>query len=186
MVEKLFCIIVAAFNAATNNEPLLWLHQKGACKYTTHSVRCGTAFQAKSQCSNFIRQALPPLDLFYFLILCNFLLSEAGPVASDNGCKRAFDSILRNRLILQLRKQCWPEFVIHWREMLLAQPLANVRFEDAIAAALEFLCGIPQGSPFSLILYVLATAALYELPGDTHWYGYTDNTAMLFVGDTLS
>lgn len=70
--------------------------------------------------------------------------------------------------------------------MLLAQPLANVRFEDAIAAALEFLCGIPQGSPFSLILYVLATAALYELPGDTHWYGYTDNTAMLFVGDTLS
>ncbi|OAA62384.1 reverse transcriptase [Akanthomyces lecanii RCEF 1005] len=69
--------------------------------------------------------------------------------------------------------------------MFLAQRLASVRLEDATAEALELLCGIPQGSPLSPILYLLATAALYELPGATHRYGYADDTAMLFVGDTL-
>jgi len=97
----------------------------------------------------------------------------------------AYDAILPNRLILQLRKQGWPEFLIRWLALYLAKRLASVRFEDAIAEALELLCGIPQGSPLSPILYLLATAALYELPGATHRYGYADDTAMLFVGDTL-
>ncbi|KAM3474861.1 hypothetical protein MY5147_004061 [Beauveria neobassiana] len=69
--------------------------------------------------------------------------------------------------------------------MFLANRLANVRFEDAIAEALELLCGIPRGSPLSPILYLLATAALYKLPGATQRYGYADDTAMLFVGETL-
>ncbi|TQV90121.1 reverse transcriptase [Cordyceps javanica] len=97
----------------------------------------------------------------------------------------AFDAILRNRLILQLRKQGWPDFLIRWLAMFLTHRLANVRFEDAIAESLELLCGIPQGSPLSPILYLLATAALYALPGATQRYGYADDTAMLFVGDTL-
>ncbi|KAM3448378.1 hypothetical protein NHJ6243_010114 [Beauveria neobassiana] len=69
--------------------------------------------------------------------------------------------------------------------MFLANRLANVRFEDAIAEALELLCGIPQGSPLSPILYLLATAALYKLPGATQRYGYADDTAMLFIRETL-
>lgn len=97
----------------------------------------------------------------------------------------AFDAILRHRLILQLRKQGWPDFLIRWLAMFLAHRLASVRFEDATAEALELLCGIPQGSPLSPILYLLATAALYMLPGATQRYGYADDTAMLFVGDTL-
>ncbi|OAA60200.1 reverse transcriptase [Akanthomyces lecanii RCEF 1005] len=97
----------------------------------------------------------------------------------------AFDAILRNRLILQLRKQGWPDFLVRWLAMFLTHRLASVRFEDAIAETLELLCGIPQGSPLSPILYLLATAALYALPGATQRYGYADDTAMLFVGDTL-
>ncbi|OAA60613.1 reverse transcriptase [Akanthomyces lecanii RCEF 1005] len=97
----------------------------------------------------------------------------------------AFDAILRNRLILQLRKQGWPDFLVRWLVMFLTHRLASVRFEDAIVEALELICGIPQGSPLSPILYLLATAALYFLPGATQRYGYADDTAMLFVGDTL-
>ncbi|KAM3451813.1 hypothetical protein MY8738_008519 [Beauveria namnaoensis] len=70
--------------------------------------------------------------------------------------------------------------------MFLASRLVNVRFKDAIAEALEILCGIPQGSPLSPILYLLATAALYKLPGTTQRYGYADDTAMLFVRETLN
>ncbi|EJP61622.1 reverse transcriptase, RNaseH [Beauveria bassiana ARSEF 2860] len=86
---------------------------------------------------------------------------------------------------MDLRRQGWPIFLIRWLATFLASRLANVRFEDAIAEALELLCGIPQGSPLSPILYLLATAALYKLPGATQRYGYADDTAMLFVGETL-
>ncbi|KAM3488443.1 hypothetical protein MY3957_008255 [Beauveria namnaoensis] len=70
-----------------------------------------------------------------------------------------------------------------WRPISLLSCLT--RFEDAIAEAPELLCGTPQGSPLSPVLYLLATAALYELPGATQRYGYADDTAMLFIGDTL-
>lgn len=70
--------------------------------------------------------------------------------------------------------------------MFLASRLANVRFKDAIIEALELLCGIPQGSPLSPILYLLAIAALYKLPGATQRYGYADNTAILFIRETLN
>lgn len=96
----------------------------------------------------------------------------------------AFDAILRNRLILQLRRQGWPTFLVHWLAMFLASRLAKLRFEDAIAEALELPCGVPQGSPPSPVLYRLATAALYKLPGATQRYGYADDTARLFVGET--
>ena len=54
-----------------------------------------------------------------------------------------------------------------------------------MAEAIELACGIPQGSPLSPILYLLATAALYQLPGATQRYRYADDTAILFVGETL-
>jgi hypothetical protein len=94
----------------------------------------------------------------------------------------AFDAILRNRLIVQLRRQGWSTFLIRWLAIYLTRRLAKVRFEDAIAEALELLCGIPPGSLLSPILYLLATAARYELPGATQRYGYADDTAMLFIG----
>ncbi|KAJ3495814.1 hypothetical protein NLG97_g3120 [Lecanicillium saksenae] len=56
---------------------------------------------------------------------------------------------------------------------------------NAIAEAVELLLGIPQGSPLSPILYLLAAASLYQLEGATHRYGYADDTATLFEGDTL-
>ena len=97
----------------------------------------------------------------------------------------AFDAILRNRLLLQLRKQGWPDFLIRWIASFLAQRLASVRFQNTLAEPIELACGIPQGSPLSPILYLLATAAIYHLSGATQRYGYADDTAMLFIGDTL-
>ncbi len=47
----------------------------------------------------------------------------------------AFDATLQNRLILQLRKQGWPEFLARWIATFLAQRLASVCFEDATAQA---------------------------------------------------
>ena len=60
----------------------------------------------------------------------------------------AFDAILCNRLLLQLREQGWPDFLVRWIASFLAQRLASVRFQDAIAEPIQLACGIPQGVVF--------------------------------------
>ena len=57
----------------------------------------------------------------------------------------AFDAILRNRLLLQLRKQGWPDFLVRWIASFLAQRRASVRFQDAVAEPIQLACGTPQG-----------------------------------------
>lgn len=41
-----------------------------------------------------------------------------------------FDAILLNRLLLQLRKQGWPDFLVRWLASFLTHRLASVRFEE--------------------------------------------------------
>ncbi|TQV90123.1 endonuclease/reverse transcriptase [Cordyceps javanica] len=97
----------------------------------------------------------------------------------------AFDAILRNRMVLCLRQQGWPDFLIRWIASFLLDRQASVRFQDTTTPRTKLGCGLPQGSPISPILYILITAAIYFLPGAAQRYGYADDTAMLFVGDSL-
>ncbi|KAM3463150.1 hypothetical protein MY5147_009717 [Beauveria neobassiana] len=97
----------------------------------------------------------------------------------------AFDAILRNRMILHLRQQGWPDFLIRWMASFLLDRLASVRYQDRTTPSARLRCGLPQGSPISPILYVLITAAIYYLSGAAQRYGYADDTAMLFIGVSL-
>ncbi|KAJ6785029.1 hypothetical protein PWT90_10770 [Aphanocladium album] len=97
----------------------------------------------------------------------------------------AFDAILRNRMILRLRQQGWPDFLVRWIASFLLERLAKVRFQNTTTPSARLRCGLPQGSPISPILYILITAAIYSLPGAAQRYGYADDTAMLFTGDSL-
>ncbi|KAJ3478790.1 hypothetical protein NLG97_g8480 [Lecanicillium saksenae] len=97
----------------------------------------------------------------------------------------AFDAILRNRMILCLRQQGWPDFLIRWIASFLLDRLAKVRYQETTTASAKLRCGLPQGSPISPILYILITAAIYFLTGPAQRYGYADDTAMLFIGDSL-
>ncbi|KAJ3495916.1 hypothetical protein NLG97_g3048 [Lecanicillium saksenae] len=97
----------------------------------------------------------------------------------------AFDAILRNRMVLCLRQQGRPDFLIRWVASFLLDRLASVRFQETTTPSARLKCGLPQGSPISPILYILITAAIYFLPGAAQRYGYADDTAMLFIGDSL-
>ncbi|OAQ58954.1 reverse transcriptase [Pochonia chlamydosporia 170] len=99
--------------------------------------------------------------------------------------KGAFDAILPNRLVLRLRQQGWPDFLVWWIYHFVSHRKALVRFQDAKTEPAELPCGLPQGSPISPILYLLATTPIYSLLGATERYGYADDTAMLFTGDSL-
>ncbi|OWT42476.1 reverse transcriptase [Pochonia chlamydosporia 170] len=63
--------------------------------------------------------------------------------------KGAFDAILPNRLVLRLRQQGWPDFLVWWIYHFVSHRKALVRFQDAKTEPAELTCGLPQGSPIS-------------------------------------
>ena len=97
----------------------------------------------------------------------------------------AFDTVLRNRLILRLRQQGWPPNVARWAGSLMHDRSASVRYQDVTTPSSPLQCGLPQGSPASPILYLLYTEPIYRLGNPKGRFGYADDTAILCVGTTL-
>ncbi|KAG6978046.1 putative RNA-directed DNA polymerase from transposon BS [Fusarium oxysporum f. sp. conglutinans] len=97
----------------------------------------------------------------------------------------AFDTVLRNRLILRLREQGWPEHLARWAGSFMDDRSACVRYQDTITPLSPLQCGLPQGSPVSPILFLLYTEPIYRLSNPQGRFGYADDTAILCVGDTV-
>jgi hypothetical protein len=97
----------------------------------------------------------------------------------------AFDTVMRNRLVLRLREQGWPEHLARWAESFMKDRLARVRYQDTITPFTPLQCGLPQGSPVSPILFLLYTEPIYQLGNPQGRFGYADNTAILSIGDTV-
>ena len=62
---------------------------------------------------------------------------------------------------------------------------ASVRLQGYTSPSAELLCGLHQGSPISPILFLLYTEPIYRLQIGAAKYGYADDVAMLFTGDSL-
>ncbi|OBS20651.1 hypothetical protein FPOA_06995 [Fusarium poae] len=97
----------------------------------------------------------------------------------------AFDTVMRNRLVLRLREQGWPEHLARWAESFMKDRLARVRYQDTITPFTPLQCGLPQGSPVSPILFLLYTEPIYRLGNPQGRFGYADDTAILSIGDTV-
>ncbi|XP_044717977.1 reverse transcriptase (RNA-dependent DNA polymerase) domain-containing protein [Hirsutella rhossiliensis] len=91
----------------------------------------------------------------------------------------AFDTVMRNRLILRLRQQGWPPNLVKWAGSFMQDRSAAVRFQDVTTPASPLKCGLAQGSPASPILFALYIAPIYRLGSSGCRFGYADDTAML-------
>ncbi|PWI70932.1 putative reverse transcriptase, partial [Purpureocillium lilacinum] len=97
----------------------------------------------------------------------------------------AFDTVMRNRLILRLRQQGWPPHLVRWAGSFMQDRSAAIRFQDVTTPASPLRCGLAQGSPASPILFALYIAPIYRLGNSEGRFGYADDTAMLRTGRTL-
>ncbi|KAJ3453540.1 hypothetical protein MRS44_017787 [Fusarium solani] len=97
----------------------------------------------------------------------------------------AFDTVMRNRLVLRLREQGWPDHLARWAGSFMGGRSARVRYQDTVTASSPLQCGLPQGSPVSPILFLLYTEPIYRLSNPQSRFGYADDTAILFTGDTV-
>lgn len=95
----------------------------------------------------------------------------------------AFDIVMRNRLILRLRRQGWPPPFIKWVDSFMSDRLALVR--DGTGSTLpstRLECGAPQGSPISPILAMLYFCPILKLNDPDKRFGYADDVAIMAVG----
>jgi ribonuclease HI len=99
----------------------------------------------------------------------------------------AFDTVQRNRLVLRLREQGWPDQVARWVETFMTYRRASIRYEGIEMEEAPLLCGLPQGSPISPILFLLYTEPIYrrKLDSTDQRLGYADDAAILTVGPDL-
>ncbi|XP_044715319.1 reverse transcriptase (RNA-dependent DNA polymerase) domain-containing protein [Hirsutella rhossiliensis] len=97
----------------------------------------------------------------------------------------AFDTVLRNRLILRLREQGWPPNLARWVGSFMQDRSARIRYQDIVTDSSPLQCGLPQGSPVSPILFLLYTEPIYRQGSSKGRFGYADDTAILCVGNSL-
>ncbi|RKK35990.1 hypothetical protein BFJ67_g13012, partial [Fusarium oxysporum f. sp. cepae] len=97
----------------------------------------------------------------------------------------AFDTVMRNRLVLRLREQGWPDYLARWAGSFMGGRSARVRYQDTVTPSSPLQCGPSQGSPVSPILFLLYTEPIYRLGNPQGRFGYADDTAILSIGDTV-
>jgi ribonuclease HI len=99
--------------------------------------------------------------------------------------KGAFDGVLPGRLVHRLRAQGWPDNLARWVASFVTGRVVQIRIDGEIGPITEILCGLPQGSPVSPILFMLYLAPLFRLRSPKARFGYADDAAILAISPSL-
>jgi hypothetical protein len=74
--------------------------------------------------------------------------------------KGVFDKVLPRRLVYRLHLQGWPENLVCWIASFMTGRSVQIRLDGEVGPIIDILCGLPQGSLISLILFMLYLASL--------------------------
>ncbi|KAL9563922.1 hypothetical protein ACKAV7_011957 [Fusarium commune] len=105
--------------------------------------------------------------------------------AQDATLRTGNTSLGADNITVKLLAAGWPERLAQWAGSFIDDRSACVRYQDTITPLSPLQCGLPQGSPVSLILFLLYTEPIYRLSNPQGRFGYADNTAILCIGDTV-
>ena len=96
---------------------------------------------------------------------------------------RAFDTVNYTRLLATLRGLGFPRWLVVWLRAWLTGRVAILCFNGQSTEDIAVELGVPQGSPFSPILFLLYIASLYKALKKEHpmvsIIGFANDTNLL-------
>lgn len=98
----------------------------------------------------------------------------------------AFDAVLHNRLVWRMQAQGWPKSVLRWTSSFLEGRKVQVRFQGGVTSPKELMCGVPQGSPISPLLFLLYMAEPMRSGNALSRFRYADDFGILGFGRTAT
>ena len=99
---------------------------------------------------------------------------------------KGLDAVLHNRLLRRLQAQGWPPAMVSWCRSFLQHRRVEVRYAGGVTQARKLQCGLPQGSPISLILFLLYMAEALKGGTPGMKFSYADDIGILATGTTAA
>lgn len=104
--------------------------------------------------------------------------------------KSAYPSVQKQRLTHTLRRKTCPEYLVRQVENYLDARTTDLRLQDFVSEKFEVEDGLPQGSPLSVILYILYNSELLidtkiELTSDKISLGFIDDVTHLVANKNI-
>ncbi|KAI0992044.1 hypothetical protein K3495_g16142, partial [Podosphaera aphanis] len=98
----------------------------------------------------------------------------------------AFDAVLHNRLLVRMQEQGWPEPILRWTASFLQDRKVQVRYLGGVTHPKKLVCGVPQGSPISPLLFLLYIAEPMRSGNSSARFSYADDIGILGIGRTAA
>ena len=98
----------------------------------------------------------------------------------------AFDAVLHNHLVRRMQAHGWPDSILRWTTSFLTNREVQVRFSGGVTTQKELVCGVPQGSPISPLLFLLYMAEPVRSGTPGVRFSYADDIGILGFGRTIA
>ena len=97
----------------------------------------------------------------------------------------AFDNVNHQRLLWNIRELGYSESLVGWIGSFLTGRTRQIYFNKGLIQPFNIEAGIPQGSPLSLILWLLYNYKALQVAGaEALVTGYIDDTCILIMGNS--
>ncbi|CAF1388677.1 unnamed protein product [Rotaria sordida] len=101
--------------------------------------------------------------------------------------KAAFDSVWHDGLIYKLNDLGLPPYLMNYLISFLQNRTAAIEMESTLSTPFNLNSGTPQGSPLSLLLYIIYTAdSMNEISDHTEHGLFADDIALWTSSNTIS
>ncbi len=104
---------------------------------------------------------------------------------------QAFPNVAHECLLERMEVMGLSDVVVSWTESFLLGRTTSLAFDDYTSDPVQVPTGVPQGSPLSVILYLIYSSSLLEISSDIKEkndkiYGFINDTALVAVSNSVA